>query len=161
MVAVGLWGLKNSECEPMSADSTEFTDGELAAYLEEALSAEVMLSIEERLRSDPMLRERLVVVLHERDSGGHSVGDIWRSYRLSCPTRHELGSYLLGGLEEDLGQYIHFHLETIGCRVCQANLDDLRCSSNDATVTQSRRRKYFDSSVGRIQTGPSGKSVDL
>ncbi len=140
----------------MSADSIEYTDAELAAYLEEGLAAEAMLRIEERLRSDPLFRQRLVAVVNQREGGSHSVGDLWRGHRLSCPSRHELGSYLLGGLEEDLGQYIHFHLETIGCRVCRANLDDLRSTSSDGPGTQTRRRKYFESSVGRIRNSQSG-----
>jgi hypothetical protein len=135
----------------MSVDATEPTDAELAAYLEEGLPAEAMIRIEERLRTDEGFRRRFTQLLSQREGGGHSVGDLWRGSRLSCPSRQELGSYLLGGLEEDQGQYIHFHLETVGCRVCRANLDDLRSSGSDSPATQTRRRKFFESSVGRIR----------
>ncbi|MFN7768024.1 MAG: hypothetical protein ACK5WR_00170 [Planctomycetaceae bacterium] len=137
----------------MTADSTEYTDAELTAYLEEGLAAEAMARIEERLRSDDGFRRRVTLLVNHRETGRHSAGDLWRGNRLSCPSRQELGSYLLGGLEEDLGQYIHFHLDTVGCRVCRANLDDLRSSSSDSPGTQSRRQKFFESSVGRIRTG--------
>jgi hypothetical protein len=137
----------------MSADFTESTDAELAAYLEEGLAAEAMVRIEERLRSDDGFRRRLAQLMSQREVASHSVGDLWRTGRLSCPSRQELGSYLLGGLEEDLGQYIHFHLDTVGCRVCRANLDDLRSSKSDNPATESRRRKFFESSVGRIRPG--------
>ncbi|MFN7802546.1 MAG: hypothetical protein ACK5TO_00925 [Planctomycetaceae bacterium] len=135
----------------MTADSTEYTDAELTAYLEEGLAAEAMARIEERLRSDDGFRRRLTQLMNQREARSHSAGDLWRGNRLSCPSRHELGSYLLGGLEEDLGQYIHFHLDTVGCRVCRANLDDLRSSSADSPGAQTRRQKFFESSVGRIR----------
>jgi hypothetical protein len=123
----------------MSVDATEPTDAELAAYLEEGLPAEAMIRIEERLRTDEGFRRRFTQLLSQREGGGHSVGDLWRGSRLSCPSRQELGSY------------IHFHLETVGCRVCRANLDDLRSSGSDSPATQTRRRKFFESSVGRIR----------
>jgi len=144
----------------MTPESPDFTDAELAAYLDEGLAAEIMSRIEERLRADELFRQRLLTVVNQREGRTHSAGDLWRGERLSCPSRPELGSYLLGGLEEDLGQYIHFHLMTVGCRVCQANLDDLRSSSSDSPAAQTRQRKYFESSVGRMRTGPSSRAAE-
>ena len=58
--------------------------------------------------------------------GEHSIGAVWRRDRLSCPTRDQLGAYLLQALDPDLIDYIAFHLQTVGCPYCQANLDDLK-----------------------------------
>jgi hypothetical protein len=133
------------------------TDPVLLAYLEESLASEVMAKIEEALRNDAALRERLANLIAKRESGVHSVGDIWRRNRLSCPTREELGSYLLGAMMDDAADYIRFHLERIGCRYCLANLEDLK-NSQEATQpvasVRERRNRLFQSSVGRIRKFP-------
>ena len=49
---------------------------------------------------------------------------------MSCPTRDQLGGYLLEAGDPELLEYIRFHLEEIGCPYCQANLDDLRKMAN-------------------------------
>ncbi len=127
------------------------TRRELEAYLDEALPAEEMARIEKALRSDPALSAELAAVLACRDAGVLSIGAIWRRHRLSCPTRQQWAEYLLGTLPEDAAAYFRFHLETVGCRYCQANLTDLQRqhSQADAAAAQ-RRRKYFQSSVGRL-----------
>ncbi|MFN6128765.1 MAG: hypothetical protein ACK494_07700 [Planctomycetota bacterium] len=133
------------------------TDPVLLAYLEESLAGEVMATIENELRRDASLRDRLSALIAQRESGVHSVGDIWRRHRLSCPTREELGSYLLGAMMEDASTYSRFHVEQIGCRYCQANLEDLQsansASATSATVRQ-RRDRFFQSSVGRVRKFP-------
>lgn len=129
-------------------------DSTLLAYIDEALPAEVMARIESALRSDEALRQQLGQVIARRDSGVHTVGDIWRRHRLSCPSREDLGSYLLGAMMDDQADYIKFHLDHIGCRFCQSNLEDLSESQHrDAIVA--RRKKYFQSSVGRLR--PEGR----
>jgi len=129
-------------------------DATLLAYIDEALPAEIMARIEAALRSDDALRQQLGQVISRRDSGVHTVGDIWRRHRLSCPSREDLGSYLLGAMMDDQADYIKFHLEKIGCRFCQSNLNDLSESHHkDAVVA--RRKKYFQSSVGRLR--PEGR----
>ncbi len=86
-----------------------------------------------------------------RDSGLHSLGEIWRRHHLSCPTREQLGSYLLGVLADDLGGFVKFHLEVSGCRTCQANLDDLKNRQTDEpAAVDHRRKKYFQSSAGHL-----------
>ena len=132
----------------------KFNDTTLLAYIEESLPSDLMASIEVALRSDETLRQQLAQVIGQRDSGVHTVGDIWRRHRLSCPSREDLGSYLLGAMMDDQADYIKFHLEKIGCRYCQSNLDDLSESQHrDAVVA--RRKKYFQSSVGRLR--PEGR----
>jgi len=133
------------------------TDPVLLAYLEESLASEVMAKIEEALRNDAALRERLANLIAKRESGVHSVGDIWRRNRLSCPTREELGSFLLGAMMDDAADYIRFHLERIGCRYCLANLEDLKNSqeaTQPAASIRERRNRLFQSSVGRIRKFP-------
>jgi hypothetical protein len=127
------------------------TDPMLLAYMEESLPSEMMTQIESALRTDAKLRDRLSHLISQRDSGVHTVGDIWRRNRISCPTREQLGSYLLGAMMDDQAEYIKFHLEQIGCRYCQSNLEDLSASHHrDAVVA--RRQKYFQSSVGRLRS---------
>jgi hypothetical protein len=128
------------------------TDPMLLAFIAESLPSESMSQIERALREDAELRKRLSDLIHRRDSGVHTVGDIWRRHRLSCPSREELGSYLLGAMMDDHANYIKFHLEKIGCRYCQSNLDDLSQKHHRDTIT-ARRRRYFQSSVGRLRPG--------
>ncbi|AMV33248.1 hypothetical protein VN12_14065 [Pirellula sp. SH-Sr6A] len=125
-------------------------DATLLAYIEEALPAEQMSELEKRLRHDASIRDRLLQLVAQRDHGVHSIGDIWRRHRLSCPTREEIGSYILGAMNEDRKDYIRFHIEEIGCRFCKSNWEDLSESHHQEAV-RARRRKYFQSSVGRIK----------
>lgn len=125
---------------------------ELEAYLDEALPVADMARIEQLLRSDAGLVQQLAAINARRDAGLHSLGEIWRRHRLSCPTREQLGSYLLGVVETALADFIRFHLEHSGCRTCQANLDDLKSRQTDEPATiETRRKKYFQSSAGHLR----------
>ncbi|MGH7136609.1 MAG: hypothetical protein ACREHD_12780, partial [Pirellulales bacterium] len=75
-----------------------FTEVELEAYLDEALPSDEMARIEAALRTNAELGRRLAGIHARRDGGSHSLGDIWRRHRLTCTTRNELGSFLLGVL---------------------------------------------------------------
>jgi hypothetical protein len=115
--------------------ATRFTNSELESYLDEALPVEKMTA-------------------HgRRDAGVHSLGEIWRRHRLSCPTREQLGSFLLGVLPRDAADYVKFHVETIQCRYCTASLGDLKGQQEaaEADVAERRRQKYFQSSVGHLR----------
>jgi len=129
---------------------------DLDAYLDEALSPEEMARVEQALRNDPQLQERLAAINARRDAGVHSLGEIWRRHRLSCPPREQLGSYLLDALSDELADYITFHLKVVGCRYCQANLADLEQQEAESPdVVQTRRQRYFQSSAGYLK-GKSG-----
>ena len=128
----------------------EFSDAELAAFLDEALSAERSAELEIRLREDSSLRDRLVVVRGRETAGLHTLGAIWRRGRLSCPSRETLGEYLLGTLSDEEANYIRFHLEVVGCRYCQANLADLQAAVANQE-SQPRRQKYFQTSAGYLR----------
>ena len=124
----------------------------LACYLDDALDEKETSQVEQALRQSDELREQLRIMMRERDRGDHSLGAIWRRHRLSCPTREQLGSYLLGVLEADHQNYIDFHLSTIGCAFCLANLADLRARQQEpAAAVQQRRRKFLDTSLGILR----------
>lgn len=130
----------------------EITQAELLAYLDDALSESDLARVENALRNSPSLRQIFQRLLHDRDLGEHSLGALWRRARLTCPTREQLGSFLLGVLEDELTDYIKFHLEVIHCPYCQANLTDLtRKRKEPAQASDSRRRKMFTSSVGTLR----------
>lgn len=128
-----------------------FSDHELEAYLDEALPAADMARFESAVRQTPELLRRLAEVIGRREAGAHSVGEIWRRHRLSCPGRIELGGFLLGTLSKDAVEYVKFHVELIGCRYCSANLDDLRQQRREASTDRATRRtRYFQSSAGYL-----------
>jgi len=133
--------------------ASEFTSSELEAYLDESLPIERMTAIEEALRKDSGLREQLAATNGRRDAGVHSIGEIWRRHRLSCPSREQLGSFLLGVLPTDAADYVKFHVDTIECRYCEANLEDLRAQQAAAHAGQieQRRQRYFQSSAGYLR----------
>jgi hypothetical protein len=129
----------------------------MEAYLDEALPAEQMARIEQLLREDAALLGQLAAINARRDAGVHSLGEIWRRHRLSCLTREQWEGYRQGTLDAHWARYATFHLEVLGCRVCQANLADIagRHAEPPAPV-ESRRRRFFQSSAGYLR-GPGGK----
>jgi hypothetical protein len=58
-----------------------------------------------------------------------------------------LSGYLHGVLDADLRNYIDFHLKTIACPSCLANLDDLREKQAEPSAQNHRRRRYFETSA--------------
>ena len=124
----------------------------LAGYLDDALGEPEIAKIEQELRASEPLRQQLKQIIQERDRGEHSVGAIWRRQRLSCPQREQLGSFLLGVLDDDVQDYVEFHLKTIGCAYCLANLADLQTQQQqDDGQVKKRRKKYYHSSAGLLQ----------
>jgi hypothetical protein len=125
---------------------------ELEAYLDEALPPARMAAVEEALRGDQRLAAQLAQINARRDAGVHSLGAVWRRRRLTCPSREQLGSYLLGILDTDHSAYIRFHIETAGCRLCVASVADLAARQSAAEGEDDQRRnKYFQSTVGRLK----------
>jgi RNA polymerase sigma factor (sigma-70 family) len=74
------------------------------------------------------------------------LSQVWEEYRPSCPKRSTLGGYLLGTLDDPWRNYIAFHVDTLGCRFCAANLDDLRRET--ARETDTLRDRIMQSSIG-------------
>jgi hypothetical protein len=131
--------------------ATRFTDAELLAFIDEGLPADRMVAVEAELRRSSDLRQRAAALRSQREQQGHSVSEIWRRGRLSCPSRHQLGSFLLGALPDELANYIEFHVQTVGCRLCLANLDDLREAARPGPEAERRRQKFFQSSAGYVR----------
>jgi len=129
---------------------SEFSDAELAAFLDEALPPERSSALEQTLRSDDSLRHRLIEVQGRQNAGLHTIGAIWRRGQLSCPTRSDLGNFLLGTLQTEEAGYISFHIETVGCRFCAANLDDLKTQNESREAPAKRRQRYFQTSAGYL-----------
>jgi hypothetical protein len=123
----------------------EWTDRELSAWLDELLPASRMAELETQLRMDKSLQARLAQIIRHRDQGGNTIGEVWQRGRLSCPSRTEMGGFLLGTLNSDAAAYVEFHIQTVGCRVCQANLADLEEQSTQSDQVPGRRRKFFES----------------
>ena len=131
---------------------------QLDAYLDDMLSESETAAVEQALRESETLRRRLRGLIQERDRGDHSIGAVWRREKLSCPTREQLGSFLLEAIDEEMREYVRFHLETVGCAHCLANKADLEASLREpAPKAQERRRRYFQSSAGYLKTGRDGK----
>lgn len=131
-----------------------FSDAELHAYLDEAAAPQRMAAIETALREEESLRQRLADLVSARDAGLHSLGEVWRRRRLTCPTREQLGSHLMGILPPELADYVTFHIEEVECRLCAANLEDLQTqhsASNEIEASKPRRERYFQSSIGRLK----------
>ena len=133
-------------------NAPNYSKEQLISYLDEALQNDEMVRIEQELRASESLRNRVATLIRERDQGGHTVGEIWRRQRLSCPSRQELGNFLLGTLVSNETEYIDFHIRTVGCRYCQANLMDLETQQSNPEETSSRRRKFFQSSAGYLKS---------
>ena len=75
----------------------------------------------------------------------HTLGAIWHRCRLTCPSRQQLGSYLLDALDPELAAYIKFHIEVVECPFCQANLADLeRQHAGQTSPSQSRGKRFLE-----------------
>src|SRR4051812_23114821 len=95
----------------------DFDDETLRSYLAEALPPSTMAAVEKGLRDSAELRARLEDVRQTRGGAPQlpPLGAIWRRGRLPCPTRQQLGSYLLDVLEPELADYLKFHVEVVEC----------------------------------------------
>jgi hypothetical protein len=130
---------------------TKVSREQLHGYLDDALSDNETAQVEKELRQSESLRRLLRAIMQERDRGEHSLGGIWRRNRLSCPTREQLGSYLLQALDDGLQDYIRFHLDEIACPFCLANMADLKSLQQEpAPKAKARRQRIFESSAGYL-----------
>jgi hypothetical protein len=123
---------------------------QLDGYLDDSLSDADTAKVEQALRESESLRKTLRLLMQERDRGEHSVGAIWSRERLTCPSREQLGSYLLKALDSGYQDYVDFHLHMIGCAFCLANLADLQSLHKEQSKAHARRRRFFESSAGYL-----------
>lgn len=132
--------------------SKQYTTADLESYLDEDLDVDEMRDIEQALREQPELLQTLAQINARRDAGVHTLSEIWRRHRISCPTRDQLGSFLLNALDDELQEYIEFHLKVVHCRFCNANLKDMQQRQAESSeIKDTRRRRYFDSSAGYLK----------
>jgi hypothetical protein len=126
-------------------------------FMNEALPDDELAMVEKAIREQPAIAEMVRLVREEHDRGEHSLGAIWRRERLSCVNREQLGSYLLDALDPELQDYITFHLKTVGCPHCQANLDDLMKKQADTSEPVKKRRQRILKSTAGVLQNLSGK----
>ena len=81
------------------------------------------------------------------------IGEVWRENLLSCLKRSTLGAHALGVLEPEWEDYVSFHLGTVRCDVCAANLEDIKAGDS---ASEPARRKLFTSSVGFLRKQRNG-----
>jgi DNA-binding phage protein len=128
---------------------SDVTREQLHAFLDDALTDQEAARVEQTLRQSEPLRKQLRQIMQERDRGEHSIGAIWRRERLTCPSREQLGSYLLQVLDDANRDYVEFHLQVVACSYCLANLADLQALQQEpAPKARERRRRIFQSSAG-------------
>lgn len=60
------------------------------------------------------------------------ITEVWESQRPTCPKRSTIGRLMLGTLDGEWKKYVDFHVNKLGCRFCQANLEDLRKQTEEA-----------------------------
>jgi DNA-binding phage protein len=131
---------------------SNITSAQLHAYLDDALSEGETARVEQELRDSDALRKQLLQVKQDRDRGDHSLGAIWRRERLTCPKRETLNSYLDAVLDEAEQDYLTFHLETVGCPYCLANLHDLQTLKKEsASKAKERRQRILKRSAEFLQ----------
>jgi RNA polymerase sigma factor (sigma-70 family) len=80
----------------------------------------------------------------------HLMTDIWKLQRFSCPKRSTIGAYLLGTLDNEWRKYVDFHVNTLGCRFCRANLKDLQ-TQNIENRSKRLRARIMESTAGFLQ----------
>ncbi len=73
--------------------------------------------------------------------------EVWESQRPSCPKRSTIGSFTLGTLDPQWRDYVDFHLNTLGCRFCRANLEDIQTAAAEKGADKLYNR-IMESTVG-------------
>lgn len=137
-----------------------FDDQTLLDYLRETLSSEKSRDVEAALREQGELRARLAELIDRHFGDEIAPGTLWKNARLSCPSREQWGSFLLGVLEPVLADYYRFHLETVQCDFCRANVEDLRELHRVSTAQRlERQQRVFRSSVGAIRISRSNSEL--
>lgn len=123
---------------------------ELAAALEisENEIAVVKRRLVQRLRDD---------LNRSADRPGHAFDEssletdwliqVWESERPSCPKRSTLGKYTLGILPNPWATHVEFHVKTLGCCFCNANLEELSATTASDPSDETRDR-LFQSTIG-------------
>ena len=99
-------------------------------FLRETLSPERMAFVERAARNDSTVTDLIASEREAMQRGDHSLGAMWQEHQLSCPTREQLGGFLIEAGDPDYHEYVSFHLEVIECGICQANVEDLKSQTS-------------------------------
>ncbi len=76
-----------------------------------------------------------------------SLTSVWEAMRPSCPKRTTLGKYTLGILPANWEDFVRFHVESLGCTYCLANLGELQLPA-DAPEAAIQQQRMFNSTIG-------------
>jgi hypothetical protein len=87
--------------------------------------------IGEHLDACEACRQARDAILRELDGLEQSLSLLWVRERISCPHRDILAAYQHASLPRDQMDYVRFHVETVACEPCAANLADLRESDRE------------------------------
>ena len=128
--------------------SDSFSDVELAAFLDETLGAERSAAIETNARGSEVLRGRLSRLRDRHVAGYHTIGQIWRARRISCPGDEAIRRYVADPNDPAV-EPVRFHVQIVGCRRCEAEVDALRNQTADDQAE--RRERLFASSAGWLR----------
>jgi len=79
------------------------------------------------------------------------LSEVWEQTRPTCPKRSTIGRSLLGTLEPAWKRYIDFHINTLGCHFCKANLEDLKKQTE--VEPDKLRFRVLQSTVGFFKKG--------
>ncbi len=133
--------------------TTEFSDAELEAYVDESLDPVRAAEIERALKTDRPLLRKLSWINGRRDAGVHSLGEIWRQAQIGVPSREVIVRWVAGQLPREEAEYLQFRVETLKCRFTAALLDDVRQSAASPSQheAESRRKKIFTSSENLLK----------
>jgi RNA polymerase sigma factor (sigma-70 family) len=108
-------------------------------------------------RSLKQIRDRIeksrIPIAPSSEEFEHLLTDTWKLQRFSCPKRSTIGAFLLGTLDDEWRQYIDFHLNTLGCTFCIANLEDLR-AENAKSQSKQLRARIMESTAGFLKKSP-------
>ena len=128
--------------------SSEFTDAQLEAYLDESLDSQVAAELEQACRDDSELLSRLSAINRRRDEGVHTLGEIWRRHQVGVPSPEEANDFLSGKLSQDQADYIRFRLDVLKCRFTSALVEATEQQLADSgEQSKARREKYFQNSA--------------
>jgi REP element-mobilizing transposase RayT len=132
--------------------TTEFTDAELEAYLDESLDSTRAAEVEQSLRDDQELLQRLSRINGRRDAGIHTLGEIWRRHQVAVPTVETMQNHLMGVLTTEESDYIEFRMNELKCPFTIAMQKDLQAQqSENAELSKTRREKFYKTSAGLLK----------
>jgi RNA polymerase sigma factor (sigma-70 family) len=80
------------------------------------------------------------------DASSSLLTEVWEEQRLTCPKRSTIGRHLLGTLDEPWKGYVEFHVKTLGCTFCKANIEDLQ--KQTAEAPKALEQRVLQSTIG-------------